>query len=50
MNMDELEDARKRMSKNKAIGIDIMKDLQLKDDMIWREVKEKILEQFNAYL
>ena len=38
------------MAKGKAVGIDELKDIIIKNDEIWTKVKDKVLDQFNHML
>ena len=47
---EQLDRARKKMAKGKAVGIDELKDIIIKNDEIWTKVKGKVLDQFNHML
>ena len=46
----ELNMARKKLSRNKAIGVDLLADKQFHNDILWDEMKDKVLLSFNNWV
>ena len=45
----ELEIARSKLSRHKAVGIDRLADMRFHDDVLWDQVKDKVLYKFNEW-
>lgn len=45
----ELEVARSKLSRHKAVGIDRLADMRFHDDVLWDQVKDKVLHRFNEW-
>ena len=46
----ELEISRQKLSRHKAVGIDLLKDMIFHDDVLWDTVKSKVLAKFNEWV
>ena len=47
---EELEVARQRLSRHKAVGIDLLRDMVFHDTVLWDKVKGKVLTKFNEWV
>ena len=45
----ELEIARSKLSRHKALGVDRLADMRFHDDVLWNQIKDKMLYKFNEW-
>ena len=46
----ELEVSRAKLSRHKAVGVDLLRDMTFHDDAHWNRIKDKILRKFNEWI
>ena len=46
----ELELSRIKLSRHKAVGVDLLRDMTFHDESHWTRVKSKILRKFNEWI
>ena len=46
----ELNVAREKLSRNKAVGLDQLKDRHFHNDLIWEKIQNKIKNNFNRWI
>ena len=45
----ELEAARAKLSRHKAVGVDRLADMKFHNDILWDQIKDKVLYKFNQW-
>ena len=46
----DLEYSRAKLSRHKAVGVDLLRDMTFHDDAHWNRIREKILIKFNEWV
>jgi len=48
--MEDLERAKRKLGRNKAVGIDLVKDAWIRDNDIWKKTRWKILQEIQKLI